>query len=142
MKPFTAILPDPDPFLRAKGNRLSVRGDEEAKYLDICEERVWPDKVDDLEANAILEVTDRLVLPEASVRWLHEQLAKVIAQWDGGGPAAGDCDAFVDDWAKKLGGYAVGDRRWPTAHVFVRAIVEAYERRGPEAPAKRGTVGL
>lgn len=82
MKPFTAILPDPDPFLRAKGNRLSVRVDSEAKYVDLSEERVWPDKVDDPDAHAILEVTDRVVLPEVSVRWLHEQLAKVIAQWD------------------------------------------------------------
>lgn len=44
----------------------------------IAEEQVWPEQVNNVEANRVRK-SNRLYVTTAEVRWLHEQLGKIIA---------------------------------------------------------------
>jgi hypothetical protein len=76
---FDAVLPDPDKMLRDKGHRLHVSFDGLCSYVEVYEERVWPERIDNPDANA-LEVTDRIILHRDGIQWLRDQLDAVLAK--------------------------------------------------------------
>jgi hypothetical protein len=88
--PISAVLPDPDKMLRDKGHRLHLSYDGECHYVDIAEERVWPDKILDPEANAVLDVTDRIILHRDGIRWMRDLLDEVLKRMDADDRAAGE----------------------------------------------------
>ena len=74
---FVRVIPiDPgDPGLRIRIERETNRG-----YIDLVEERVWPEQVLNPDSNHICETLDAMVLNTAHARWLYAALGELLAE--------------------------------------------------------------
>lgn len=81
MKKFVRILPL-DPKYFEPGQRFKLTRFEDEQNCTLEEEIVWPEKVNDPDANHIRETFDSICLTPEQQLWLSKALAEMHAEKD------------------------------------------------------------